>query len=1161
MFPVTSLAQTSFQTTTPFQTLELDADGIATLDKLSVTVLSGNGQVLAISWPRACVIIDVDANRCDDDIRDVGYVFIYTKGTDRQWIKASTVSMTEVDTRFGASLGISYDGSTIAVGAPAPDEDGEAGAVRIFTRADGEAEWTQQTFPEPDGIEEGDEFGDSVALNDAGDILAVGAPQDNGASDADIDSGAVYIFTRNGDTWTQQTTVLRSQDPTSDVGDEGNFGNSVALNSNGLILAVGAPADPVESNTRVGRVHVFSRSFVTDDWGTPITLRGDNPDSGNLFGASIALNAVGDILAIGSSGENNSAGLVSIPSVGAVYIFKRTGSTWIQPPSEETLREKILPVPLIADRRFGMLVDLNRAGNRLVTNEVGVPNSGAVYLYGFDKFLDTWTELSIIFRTQNLGGVYGHGITVSDDNLVVTSRNFDHEADVFELDPLISDLIIDPENLVITVTINNNSGTVNVNLENTPSSPVTVTADAQEGLTVSPASLDFTNTDPQTFTVTVVDDGVFREQSAVTFRADNYLSTRLAVTIDSQIFIPPTPSTTVSVGGFTNNIPAFSRDGQVMVIGTEDLSTVGVYVINTSGTWELAQTIMSSNPTLSLGTSSDGSMIAIGVSGEDRVDIYSQGSDGMWALQTSVVGTEVSAGHSFGASVVLNDTGSILAVGADSVSPASPLVPGMVYVFQRDEDTGIWTQQIILRPIVPDGIPANEAREGNFGSAVALSGNGLTLVVGSQNRPTINFHPVTGVPRGTHADAGAVYVYSRTSDTEQWDDPNIFAGSDTDNVDFFGTDVALNTAGNILAVGAFGRAAPTTDTDSTIGDPMDSSGPGAVYIFELEENGSWSQQALITPSGISDDNVIRFGASIDLNGAGDRLVAGAPNFIGLTLTGAVYLYGFDDFSDRWHELNMITFTEFLGQAGNFVALSDEYLAAASLSPSPSFAGAADVFELDSLISDLIIDPPDLRIAADGIGTVNVRLEDTPSNPVTITATAGEGLTIDPLELTFSGTVARAFTVTAANNLAGGEQITVNFSADGYITKQLQITIGSADRFLRFPADMVNIQEQSGGVRTTVSVSITDSDTIPTATSATVTITGQNLAGLSFPQFDSESMVLLTTLRDDGLEILVMPHPVYTGNRDVTVILSAPGYTPATMTLRITDASTELNHQR
>ena len=246
MFPVTSLAQTSFQTTTPFQTLELDADGIATLDKLSVTVLSGNGQVLAISWPRACVIIDVDANRCDDDIRDVGYVFIYTKGTDRQWIKASTVSMTEVDTRFGASLGISYDGSTIAVGAPAPDEDGEAGAVRIFTRADGEAEWTQQTFPEPDGIEEGDEFGDSVALNDAGDILAVGAPQDNGASDADIDSGAVYIFTRNGDTWTQQTTVLRSQDPTSDVGDEGNFGNSVALNSNGLILAVGAPADPVE---------------------------------------------------------------------------------------------------------------------------------------------------------------------------------------------------------------------------------------------------------------------------------------------------------------------------------------------------------------------------------------------------------------------------------------------------------------------------------------------------------------------------------------------------------------------------------------------------------------------------------------------------------------------------------------------------------------------------------------------------------------------------------------------------------------------------------------------------------------------------------------------------------------------------------------------------
>ena len=1158
MFPVTSLAQTSFQTTTPFQTLELDADGIITGDKLSVTALSGNGQVLAISWPDACVRDVNNANpiACVSDMRNFGYVFIYTKGTDRQWIKASTVSMTEVDTRFGASLGISYDGSTIAVGAP--EENGEAGAVRIFIRGmtGGVTDWTEQVTLEPGDIEAGDEFGDSVALDDTGDILAVGAPQDNGASDVDIDSGAVYVFTRNGDTWTQQTTVLRSQDPTRNVGDEGNFGNSVALNSNGLILAVGAPADPVELQNRVGRVHVFSRSSVTDVWGTPSTvLAGENPDSGNLFGASIALNAVGDILAIGSSEENNSAGSVSIPSVGAVYIFKRTGSTWIQPP------ERILPVPLIANRRFGMLVDLNRAGNRLVTNEVGVPSSGAVYLYGFDKFLDTWTELSIIFRTQNLGGVYGHGITVSDDNLVVTSRNFDHDADVYELDSLISDLIIVPASLTITTSGGDNSGTVNVNLENTPSSPVTVTADAQAGLTVSPASLDFTNTDPQTFTVTVVDDGVFiREQSAVTFRADNYLSTRLAVTIDSQPFTPPTPSTIVSVGGFTNNIPAFSRDGQVMVIGTEDLSTVGVYVINTSGTWELAQTIMSSNPTLSLGTSSDGSMIAIGVSGEDRVDIYSQGPDGMWSLQTSVVGTEVSAGgHSFGASVALDDTGSILAVGADSVSPASPLVPGMVYVFQLNGKN--WTQQTILRPIVPDGIPANEAREGNFGSAVALSGNGLTLVVGSQTRPAINFDPVTGETRGTYADAGAVYVYSRTSDTESWDDPNIFAGSDTDNVDFFGIDVALNTAGNVLAVGASGRAPPTTDTDSIVGSPMDSSGPGAVYIFELEENGSWSQQGLpITPSGISDDNVIRFGESIDLNGAGDRLVAGAPNFgfiefggeIVPSLVGAVYLYGFDDFSDRWHELNMIAFEVTFGSAGNFVALSDEYLAAGLLLP--TFAGAADVFELDSLISDLIIDPPDLRIAVGGTGTVNVRLEDTPNSPVTITATAGEGLTIDPLELTFSGTVARAFTVTAADDLINGQKITVNFSADGYITKQLQITIGSADRFLRFPADMVNVQEQSDGVPTTVSVSITDPDTIPTATSATVAITGQNLTGLSFPQFDIDSMVLLTTLRDDGLAISVGPDGIYTGNRDVTVMLSAPGYTPATMTLRIIDAS-------
>ena len=171
-----------------------------------------------------------------------------------------------------------------------------------------------------------------------------------------------------------------------------------------------------------------------------------------------------------------------------------------------------------------------------------------------------------------------------------------------------------------------------------------------------------------------------------------------------------------------------------------------------------------------------------------------------------------------------------------------------------------------------------------------------------------------------NADIGAVHVFSRTSETASWGEPYRITASNLDINDLFGTDVALNTAGNILAVSAVGQ-----------GGLGSGAGTGAVYIFELEEDGSWSQQAFIKPLGISDDNAINFGLSIDLNGAGDRLVVGAPDF-GSVFAGAVYLYGFDAFSDRWHELNMITFTVTFGQAGNYVALSDEYLAAASLSP-------------------------------------------------------------------------------------------------------------------------------------------------------------------------------------------------------------------------------------
>ena len=75
-------------------------------------------------------------------------------------------------------------------------------------------------------------------------MLAVGARREgsaatgiNGdqASNAVSDSGAVYVFTRSGSTWSQQAYVKASNTDASDW-----FGFAVALSADGNTLAVGA---------------------------------------------------------------------------------------------------------------------------------------------------------------------------------------------------------------------------------------------------------------------------------------------------------------------------------------------------------------------------------------------------------------------------------------------------------------------------------------------------------------------------------------------------------------------------------------------------------------------------------------------------------------------------------------------------------------------------------------------------------------------------------------------------------------------------------------------------------------------------------------------------------------------------------------------------------
>lgn len=238
--------------------------------------------------------------------------------------KASNADLAD---QFGETISLS--GDTLAVGASGEDSNApgingdqsnnvaySSGAAYVFVRSG--ARWTQQAYIKASNPLASNFFGPSVSLS--GDTLAVGCIHESGVA---IESGAVYVFVRNGTTWTQQALLRPSSTAT-----RAHFGASVAL-SDGK-LAVGVP-DESGVASQSGAVYVFERSGTT--WPQKAYIKAPNPHASDHFGASVALS--GETLAVGATGESSAATGIggdqmdtSAGSAGAVYVFKEIAGTW-----------------------------------------------------------------------------------------------------------------------------------------------------------------------------------------------------------------------------------------------------------------------------------------------------------------------------------------------------------------------------------------------------------------------------------------------------------------------------------------------------------------------------------------------------------------------------------------------------------------------------------------------------------------------------------------------------------------------------------------------------------------------------------------------------------------------------------------------------------------
>lgn len=280
--------------------------------------------------------------------------------------------------RFGYSAAL--DGDYLAAGAPGgvpiPDAgdntasgerypEGTPGSVYVFQRL-GET-WSDPMKLTTADIQPGEQFGLRVALS--ADTLAVSAPYawTNSGGNA---TGAVYVFQRQGDAWTQQARLSAPDGAHFDL-----FGSALALQGN--TLAVGARGADLPGERNAGAVYVFQRSG--EAWSLQAKLASDDSAELDYFGEDLIL--TGETLLVGSPGHDER---VEGDNYGAVYRFRRRGGSWQQ--------VGMLSSPDLApNAQFGSSLALDEPSGALAIfaqTEGPAPNLEEQGLQGIESFVN-----------------------------------------------------------------------------------------------------------------------------------------------------------------------------------------------------------------------------------------------------------------------------------------------------------------------------------------------------------------------------------------------------------------------------------------------------------------------------------------------------------------------------------------------------------------------------------------------------------------------------------------------------------------------------------------------------------------------------------------------------------------------------------------------------
>ncbi len=299
-----------------------------------------------------------------------------------------------------------------------------------------------QAYIKASNTEAGDLFGVVASLSGDGNTLAIssldgssatgvnGNQSDNSAPGA----GALYVYTRSGNTWTQQAYIKASNTEESDL-----FAKDLDLSADGNTLVVGASGedsaavglngDQADNSVRgSGAVYVFDRTGTS--WTQTSYLKSPATQPGGLFGFSIAISDDGAKMVVAAREEDNET---VFPNEGAAYIYERSGNNWNQQ------AKLVSSTRTNSDDWFAWKVEMSGDGNTVAVGALmedsdaqGVNgdednnnsrDSGAVYVFAASG--GSWSQQAFVKASNSAPGFsYSRSMALSaDGNLLAVGAD------------------------------------------------------------------------------------------------------------------------------------------------------------------------------------------------------------------------------------------------------------------------------------------------------------------------------------------------------------------------------------------------------------------------------------------------------------------------------------------------------------------------------------------------------------------------------------------------------------------------------------------------------------------------------------------------------------------------------------------------------------------